>query len=209
MNTVDTTRLRELLAKATKNWSVQHEYNVASPRPGCKDPISCFNASSSHDPDWSEINAANAQLAAAAVNALPSLLDELEALRAENARLEGSEEQLCGERDDAEQAMSQAYYLVTGESPQWSNHFGYVEAHEEISDRLYMLKSALADAELGLVSLRSENAALREALEAEVAEHEDQSQAWGGEEGDPDNSKYHARWAKRSRTALTKKETTK
>lgn len=50
--------------------------------------------------------------------------------------------------------------------------------------------------------LYAENAAMRKAMEKIALEHEDQSQAWGGEEGDPDNSKYHAKWAKIARAAL-------
>lgn len=46
------------------------------------------------------------------------------------------------ERDTAEQALSQAYYLVTGNSPEWSNHFGHTEALEEIDTALRLLKSA-------------------------------------------------------------------
>lgn len=45
------------------------------------------------------------------------------------------------ERDEAEEAMSQAYYLVTGRSPEWSNIFGYTEALEEISDAVALLKA--------------------------------------------------------------------
>jgi hypothetical protein len=46
------------------------------------------------------------------------------------------------ERDAAEQALSQAYYLVTGRSPEWSNNFGHAECLQEIDDSLRLLKSA-------------------------------------------------------------------
>ncbi len=36
------------------------------------------------------------------------------------------------ERDSAQEAISQAYYLIIGQSPEWSNVFGYKEAIEEI-----------------------------------------------------------------------------
>lgn len=36
------------------------------------------------------------------------------------------------QRDAAENAMSEAYTIVTGKQVQWSNHFGYKEALEEI-----------------------------------------------------------------------------
>lgn len=57
---------------------------------------------------------------------------------------ERSEEQLCIERDDAEQALSQAFYLITGRSPEWSNHFGYKEALEEIDDAQRVMRESLS-----------------------------------------------------------------
>ncbi len=49
--------------------------------------------------------------------------------------------QVIDERDDAAQALSQAYYLMTGNSPQWSNVFGHKEALEEIEEAIELLKS--------------------------------------------------------------------
>lgn len=57
--------------------------------------------------------------------------------------------QTIDERDAAEEAMSQAYYLVTGNSPQWSNMFGYPEALEDIGDALALLKASLKAADPG------------------------------------------------------------
>lgn len=54
--------------------------------------------------------------------------------------------QLIDERDDAEQALSQAYYLVTGRSPEWSNKFGHQDALEEIGDAMALLKDSLRQA---------------------------------------------------------------
>lgn len=51
------------------------------------------------------------------------------------------------QRDDAEEALSQAYYLVMGRSAEWSNLFGYAEAIEEIDDAQTMLREALKKAE--------------------------------------------------------------
>lgn len=48
-------------------------------------------------------------------------LKELTAIADRIREQERSIEQLVTERDDAEQALSQAYYLVTGRSPEWSN----------------------------------------------------------------------------------------
>jgi hypothetical protein len=46
-------------------------------------------------------------------------------------------------RDDAEQALSQAYYLVTGNSPRWSETFGYDEALEDIRDACVLMRASL------------------------------------------------------------------
>lgn len=49
--------------------------------------------------------------------------------------------ELMAERDDAEEALSQAFYLVTGRSPEWSNSFGFTEALQEIEDSVNVLKA--------------------------------------------------------------------
>jgi hypothetical protein len=64
-------------------------------------------------------------------------------IAADSEAHERTELQLIDERDAAEEAMSQAYYLVTGRSPQWSNMFGYSEALEEIGDAITLLKESL------------------------------------------------------------------
>lgn len=51
--------------------------------------------------------------------------------------------QLIQDRDDAEEAMSQAYFIVTGKSPEWSNCFGYRDALEEITDACFLLRKAV------------------------------------------------------------------
>lgn len=51
--------------------------------------------------------------------------------------------EIIDQRDKAEEAMSQAYYIVTGRSPEWSNKFGYDEALEEIGDVVSVLKQAV------------------------------------------------------------------
>ena len=51
-------------------------------------------------------------------------------------------EKAITERDAAQEAMSQAFYLVTGRSPEWSNLFGYAEALEEIGDAVAVLKQS-------------------------------------------------------------------
>ncbi len=52
------------------------------------------------------------------------------------------------ERDAAEEAMAQAYYIVTGRSPEWSNQFGYEQALLEIAAAVRLLKSAVRDERL-------------------------------------------------------------
>lgn len=47
------------------------------------------------------------------------------------------------ERDAAEEALAQAYYLVMGHSAEWSNAFGHAEALEEIGDAVAALKLAV------------------------------------------------------------------
>lgn len=53
---------------------------------------------------------------------------------------------LIDERDAAEQALSQAYYLITGKSPEWSNLFGYAEALQEIDEAQQILRAVLVPA---------------------------------------------------------------
>lgn len=52
---------------------------------------------------------------------------------------------LIDARNDAEQDLSQAYYLVTGVSPKWSNSFGNKEALQEIEDAINLLKSEIKE----------------------------------------------------------------
>lgn len=44
--------------------------------------------------------------------------------------------------DDAEQALSQMYYLVIGRSPQWSKTFGHQEALDEVKDAMAAIRAA-------------------------------------------------------------------
>lgn len=60
------------------------------------------------------------------------------------AALEKSESQLVDERDFAEEVISQAYFLITGRSPEWSNLFGYPQALDEIDDAQRLLRQQLA-----------------------------------------------------------------
>lgn len=49
---------------------------------------------------------------------------------------------IINERDAAERALSQAYYLITGKSPEWSNLFGHKEVLQEIDEAQQLLRTA-------------------------------------------------------------------
>lgn len=61
-------------------------------------------------------------------------------------------EKAVDERDSAEEAMSQAYYVVTGKSPEWSNLFGYEQANEEIADVVAVLKQVAKTATIDVAA---------------------------------------------------------
>lgn len=62
--------------------------------------------------------------------------------RAWPLRVPGSEiDRLIDERDQAEDAMNEAYLLVVGHAPQWNNAFGYGDALEEMRDALVRAKT--------------------------------------------------------------------
>jgi hypothetical protein len=58
-----------------------------------------------------------------------------------------AELQLIVERDQAEDALSRAYALVTGRPAEWSNHFGFAEALDEIADAVAPEAAPVADKE--------------------------------------------------------------
>lgn len=60
------------------------------------------------------------------------------------SREEAAELQLIDERDRAEEAMSQAYFLITGRSPEWSNPFGFDQALEDVDDAQSTIRQAKA-----------------------------------------------------------------
>lgn len=73
---------------------------------------------------------------------LSGFAHELRLEHKRNKKQQRDEEQALKERDDAEEALSQAYYLVTGRSPEWSNCFGHKEALEEIDEAQRLLLNA-------------------------------------------------------------------
>ena len=70
------------------------------------------------------------------------------------------------------------------------------------TDRIAQLESDLAVRDAARAKLMAENMRLRAALTKMAAEHEEQARAWGGEEGDVGNVKYHKQWGKFARKAL-------
>lgn len=57
------------------------------------------------------------------------------------AELENSETQLINERDAAESALADMYQAATGESPEWSNMFGFADAVDVVEERLATLEA--------------------------------------------------------------------
>jgi hypothetical protein len=54
--------------------------------------------------------------------------------------MNASEEKLIDERDDAQEAVSQIYYIVFGHAAEWSNLYGIDNAVEDIIDMVNCLK---------------------------------------------------------------------
>jgi len=94
---------------------------------------------------------------------------------------ENEVEKLITERDAAEEAMSQAYYLVTGNSPEWSNLFGYNEALEDIADGVSGLKQLVKRAQSAPVDLERVREASKRSSYAWSCDGEYTSQDWMNE----------------------------
>jgi hypothetical protein len=71
------------------------------------------------------------------------MFDALEAIEKRLRDGERALNQAIGERDAVEECLSQMYYLVTGNSPEWSNRFGHEQALEDVGDVLAALKAAI------------------------------------------------------------------
>lgn len=75
-----------------------------------------------------------------------ALIDDDEVIRWVDPKLptlkEQADLQVLAERDRAEDALSQAYCLIVGKSPEWSNHFGHTEALSDIENAMYDLRHA-------------------------------------------------------------------
>lgn len=73
------------------------------------------------------------------------LKPERDAHAAEEQRLDKALEQAVCERDDAEKALSQAYYLITGRPPEWSNNFGHSHALADIDEAQTLLRNEVKE----------------------------------------------------------------
>lgn len=67
--------------------------------------------------------------------------DDVIQFRQRIAELENSETQLINERDAAEYALADMYQAATGERPEWSNMFGFVDAVDVVEERLATLEA--------------------------------------------------------------------
>jgi len=94
------------------------------------------------------------------VRRVQGLADDLEASNKRVAELEKDELQLIDERDSAENAIGDAYTLVTGNDCEWSNHFGYKEAIVEIESHSLAARVALAEVQCRVKELEAERAVL-------------------------------------------------
>lgn len=66
--------------------------------------------------------------------------------------------QTIDERDQAEETLSQAYYLITGNSPQWSNNFGHEQALVDIDDAQRCLRAEIRSADAMAAQAKLETA---------------------------------------------------
>lgn len=57
-------------------------------------------------------------------------------------RLDRSETQLIGERDQVIAALDGMYEAVTGTPPEWSSAFGFTDAINEVTERIFELENA-------------------------------------------------------------------
>ncbi|KFB97764.1 hypothetical protein GTGU_04632, partial [Trabulsiella guamensis ATCC 49490] len=72
-------------------------------------------------------------------------------------RLERSETQLIDERDMAETALADMYMAVTGEPPEWSNHFTFGDAVERVKERLTQIESMVYELRDAMLTLAGEH----------------------------------------------------
>lgn len=97
-------------------------------------------------PDYQQVLSHLRETESQLATAQAQYADSLDEAKAEIERLEKQlrdDTRLIAERDDAEEAIGQAYCIVVGHWPEWSNAFGHDHALEEIKDKIQDL---MADA---------------------------------------------------------------
>jgi len=106
---------------------------------------------------------------------------ELQAERDERAHL-----QTIDQRDAAEEALGQSYFLVTGRSPEWSNLFGHEQALGDIDDAQVTLRMRIRELEqerdrlsernktqqFSIIDLQEDNIAIQAQLQAVTQERD-------------------------------------
>ena len=96
--------------------------------------------------------------------AVSEAVAERDALEAQMAKDDVALGEVIDERDDAEETLSQAFYLITGRSPEWSNLFGHAEALEEVDDAQTILRESLKQAESKVAALEALVVRLRDCM---------------------------------------------
>ncbi|EKN0239172.1 TPA: hypothetical protein R4Y31_005301 [Citrobacter freundii] len=86
---------------------------------------------------------ANALFQAAVI--IESLISANEKALEGIARLDRSETQLIGERDQVIAALDSMYEAVTGAPPEWSNAFGFTDAINDVTERIFELENISHD----------------------------------------------------------------
>ncbi|EOC8657046.1 TPA: hypothetical protein ACIJ1F_005522 [Citrobacter freundii] len=86
---------------------------------------------------------ANALFQAAVI--IESLISANEKALEGIARLDRSETQLIGERDQVIAALDNMYEAVTGAPPEWSNAFGFTDAINDVTERIFELENISHD----------------------------------------------------------------
>jgi hypothetical protein len=89
--------------------------------------------------DYAELCARLRCISRATVSMDADRIDAADAIEQQARELEKEDlahARTIDERDAAEEALSQAYYLVTGNNPEWSSGFGHAHAIKDIGDAI-------------------------------------------------------------------------
>ena len=86
---------------------------------------------------------ANALFQAAVI--IDSLISANEKALEGIARLDRAETQLIGERDQVIAVLDSMYEAVTGAPPEWSSAFGFTDAINDVTERIFELENICHD----------------------------------------------------------------